>query len=148
MYQPGAGQRRRRDYCRPWAGGGGEADRRTEVPTLALSHLTHAERRAYVIADHKLALNAGWDSEILAIELQGLIDLEFDVSLTGFSLAEIDLVPDDARVASAETPAGPDDAVPAVPARWVTAWRPRLARAPPAGLRRCARRGRLCRAAW
>lgn len=91
-----------------------------EVPTLALSHLSEAERRAYVIADNKLALNAGWDSEILAIELQGLIDLEFDVSLTGFSLAEIDFVLDDAREASAETPSGPDDEVPTLPAQPVT----------------------------
>ena len=92
----------------------------TEVPTLALSHLSEAERRAYVLADNKLALNAGWDSEILAIELQGLIDLDFDVSLTGFSLAEIDFVLDDAREASAETPSGSDDDVPAPPARAVT----------------------------
>jgi len=41
------------------------------VPTLALSHLSVAERRAYVLADNKLALNAGWDKDILAIELQG-----------------------------------------------------------------------------
>jgi len=51
------------------------------VPTIRLSHLTPAERRAYVLADNKLALNAEWDSEILAIELQALIDLDFDVSL-------------------------------------------------------------------
>lgn len=67
-----------------------------EVPTLALSQLNEADRRAYVIADNKLALNAGWDQEILAIELQALIDLNFEVELTGFSLAEIDLVIDDA----------------------------------------------------
>jgi len=69
------------------------------VPTLVLSHLSAAERRAYVLADNKLALNAGWDAEILAIELQGLIDIDFDISVTGFSLAEIDLVLDaaDAR---------------------------------------------------
>ncbi len=66
------------------------------MPTLALSHLTATERRAYVIADNKLALNAGWDSAILAIELQSLIDLEFDIELTGFSLVEVDLVLDDA----------------------------------------------------
>ena len=46
----------------------------TKVPTLALSHLSETERRAYVLADNKLALNAGWDSEILAIELQALVD--------------------------------------------------------------------------
>ena len=90
------------------------------VPTLKLSHLSDAERRAYVIADNKLALNAGWDTEILAIELQGLIDLDFDVSMTGFSIAEVDFVLDDARDASVETPAGPEDAVPAVPAAPVT----------------------------
>ena len=66
------------------------------VPTLALSHLSETERRAYVLADNKLALNAGWDKEILAIELQALSDLEFDTELTGFSLAEIDLVIDEA----------------------------------------------------
>lgn len=63
----------------------------TEVPTLKLSHLDEAERRAYILADNKLALNAGWDDEILAIELQGLINLNFDLSVTGFELAEIDL---------------------------------------------------------
>lgn len=92
----------------------------TEVPTLALSHLSAAERRAYVLADNKLALNAGWDTEILAIELQGLIDLDFDIGLTGFSLAEIDIVLDDAREASTTTPAGPDDNIPVPPARPVT----------------------------
>lgn len=64
------------------------------VPTLRLSHLSAEERRAYVLADNKLALNAGWDTEILAIELQALIDVEFDVSLTGFSVADIDLTLD------------------------------------------------------
>lgn len=70
------------------------------VPTIALSHLSETERRAYVLADNKLALNAGWDKEILAIELQALVDLEFDVELTGFSLAEIDLVIDEAGEAN------------------------------------------------
>jgi len=67
-----------------------------QVPTLALAHLDSAARRAYVLADNKLALNAGWDAGMLATELQGLIDLEFDVALTGFSIAEIDLVIDEA----------------------------------------------------
>lgn len=85
----------------------------TTVPTIALSHLTEAERRAYVLADNKLALNAGWDSEILATELQGLIDLDFEVELTGFSLAEIDMT---LEIASESDPQGrddPDDIVPA-----------------------------------
>ena len=79
------------------------------VPTLALSHLTEAEKRAYVIADNKLALNAGWDREILAIELQGLIDLDFEVELTGFSLAEIDLVLDEAGEADPNVPDSAED---------------------------------------
>src|SRR2546422_10240027 len=49
------------------------------VPTLRLSHLDAAQRRAYVIADNKLALNAGWDRDLLAIELQALIDIDFEV---------------------------------------------------------------------
>ena len=68
----------------------------TEVPVLLLSHLNAAERRAYVLADNKLAENAGWDAELLAIELQGLFDLDFDIELTGFSLAEIDVLLDGA----------------------------------------------------
>jgi len=67
------------------------------VPTVRLSHLDTAQRRAYVLADNKLALNAGWDREVLAIELQALIDLDFGAEITGFSLAEIDLVLDEAR---------------------------------------------------
>lgn len=87
---------------------------RKMVPTLALSHLSPAERRAYVLADNKLALNAGWDREILAIELQALVDLEFDVELTGFSLAEIDLVLDEAGDADPDRPEAPEDVVPVV----------------------------------
>jgi DNA modification methylase len=77
------------------------------VPAITLSHLSEAERRAYVLADNKLALNAGWDREILAIELQALVDLSFDVELTGFSLAEIDLLIDAAADAD---PDGTDTA--------------------------------------
>jgi DNA modification methylase len=84
------------------------------VPTLALSHLSEAEKRAYVLADNKLALNAGWDREILAIELQGLVDLDFDVELTGFSLAEIDFVLDEATESDPDAPDAAEDAVPDV----------------------------------
>jgi len=59
----------------------------TAVPALRLSHLSDAEKRAYVLADNRLAELAGWDKEILAIELQGLIDLDFEVELTGFEMA-------------------------------------------------------------
>jgi len=84
------------------------------VPTLRLSHLSAQEQRAYVLADNKLALNAGWDHEILAIELSALIDLEFDVSLTGFSLAEIDLTLDQAREAKTDEQQSAD-LVPSLP---------------------------------
>lgn len=82
------------------------------VPTLALSHLSDAERRAYVLADNKLALNAGWDKEILAIELQALVDLDFDVELTGFSLAEVDLALDEAGESDPHGSDAPEDQVP------------------------------------
>ena len=81
------------------------------VPTIALSHLSETERRAYVLADNKLALNAGWDKEILAIELQALTDLNFDVEITGFSLAEIDLVIDEAGEADPDGTDAPEDEV-------------------------------------
>lgn len=82
------------------------------VPTIKLSHLSETERRAYVIADNKLALNAGWDQEILAIELQALIELDFDVSITGFSAGEIDLTLDAAREANAKPNNDAADEVP------------------------------------
>jgi hypothetical protein len=64
-----------------------------KVPTVRLSNLSPAGRRAYVIADNRLAQLAGWDRDLLAIELQGLIDLEFDeLEVTGFSLPELDVI--------------------------------------------------------
>ena len=84
------------------------------VPTVALSHLSETERRAYVLADNKLALNAGWDQDLLALELQGLIDLDFDVEITGFSLSEIDLVLDEARERAPNTDDAPEDRIPAM----------------------------------
>jgi hypothetical protein len=90
------------------------------VPVLRLSHLSAVERQAYLLADNRLALNAGWDQEVLAIELQGLIDLEFDVSLTGFSLAEIDLTLDAALDSDPVAKTGPEDEVPALASTAVT----------------------------
>lgn len=69
----------------------------TSVPCLRLSHLSEAEKRAYIIADNQLATKAGWDREIQALELQGLIDLGFDVTLTGYEVAEIDFILEDER---------------------------------------------------
>jgi len=60
-----------------------------ELPCIELSHLSEAQRRAYVIADNKLALNAGWDDEMLRVEFQELDELGFDLELTGFSIGEI-----------------------------------------------------------
>lgn len=59
------------------------------VPCLRLSHLTEAQKRAYVIADNKLAINAGWDNELLALELRDLAEMDFEMELTGFSEDEI-----------------------------------------------------------
>ena len=61
----------------------------TEVPTLELGHLTPAQRRAYVLADNRLALSAGWDEDLLRIELGDLQADGFDLTLTGFDLDEI-----------------------------------------------------------
>lgn len=60
------------------------------VPCLRLSHLSEEQRRAYVIADNKLALNAGWDDELLRLELGALRDDGFDLGLTGFAQDELD----------------------------------------------------------
>src|SRR5882757_2465296 len=62
------------------------------VPCVRLSHLNEADKKAYVIADNRLAEKSGWDNEILAIELQHLVDIGFDVDLTGFEPAETDLI--------------------------------------------------------
>jgi len=62
----------------------------SEVPCIVLSHLTQSQKRAYILADNKLAENAGWDLELLKIELGELDEDEFDLSLTGFEDAEID----------------------------------------------------------
>lgn len=72
------------------------------VPTICLENLSKAEIRAYVIADNRLAELAGWDDEILAIELQSLIDLDFDVEVIGFETAEIDLLIDGLGAPGAE----------------------------------------------
>ena len=56
-----------------------------EVPVLVLSHLTEAQRRALVIADNQLALNAGWDEELLRIELQALRSEDYHIDLLGFN---------------------------------------------------------------
>ncbi len=66
----------------------------TEVPTIELSDLTGAQKRALRLADNKIALGAGWDLDLLKLELAELavLDVDLDLSVTGFSVGEIDVV--------------------------------------------------------
>ena len=82
------------------------------VPCLRVDHMTLAEKRAYVVADNKLALNAGWDEELLALELKELMeaDIGFDIGITGFSIAEVDSLIDGLAPEEAGDPA--DDQLP------------------------------------
>lgn len=68
----------------------------TEIPTICLSHMNQEQLRAYIIADNKLAEEAGWDNEILKIELDFLMNLEseigFDATITGFDIPQLDLI--------------------------------------------------------
>ncbi len=84
----------------------------SSVPVLRIDHLSEAERRAYIIADNRLAEKAGWDKEILEIELQGLVTTGFEVEITGFEVPEIDLILDVA--AEKEQDPGPEDDLPEV----------------------------------
>jgi DNA modification methylase len=90
------------------------------VPIVRFGHLSEAQKRAYVIADNKIAEQAGWDRELLSIELGELIELlpieELDVSITGFETAEIDLLLADVGSSRPE----PEDAIPALPETPVT----------------------------
>jgi len=61
----------------------------SEVPTIELTGLSEAQKKAYIIADNKLALNAGWDDEMLKLEVKELGDMDFDLSLLGFDDIEL-----------------------------------------------------------
>ena len=61
----------------------------TEVPCIVLDHLSETQKRALIIADNKLALNAGWDSEMLGLELQELAAEGFDLEMVGFTDDEL-----------------------------------------------------------
>ena len=65
-----------------------------QIPALKIEHLNAAEKRAFVLADNKLAEGSGWSSDILTLELQELADLDFNLELTGFSPGEIDALLD------------------------------------------------------
>tara|TARA_R110000868_G_scaffold274612_1_gene534098 strand:+ start:77 stop:1273 length:1197 start_codon:yes stop_codon:yes gene_type:complete len=87
-----------------------------EVPTISLSHLTPLQVRAYVLADNKLALNAGWDDEMLALELEELALEGFEMSLTGFDEIEVGAL----LAESTEDGLTDEDSVPDVPAEPTT----------------------------
>ena len=85
-----------------------------DVPVVVATGWSDTKKRAYVIADNKLALNAGWDNELLALELGELGDLGFDLDLTGFTPEEIDaLTPEQVSEGLTDEDAVPD--APAVP---------------------------------
>jgi DNA modification methylase len=97
----------------------------SDIPTVRVDHLTQAQIRAYVIADNRLAEKAGWDREILALELHEIsVDLNFDVTVTGFETAEVDLLISELNDAPDEADVVPeiDRSTPAV-AREGDLWR-------------------------
>lgn len=81
-----------------------------EVPCLFIEDLTEAQKRAYILADNKLALDAGWDEDLLKIELEELSNMNFDITLTGFELEDIqieepqEVIEDDYEVEVPEEP--------------------------------------------
>ena len=90
----------------------------TEVPVIVLDHLTESQRRALVLADNRLALNAGWDEEMLRVEMAALEEDGFNLELVGFTDEEIaDLLRDPEEVLAGKTD---DDAVPETPENAVT----------------------------
>ncbi|SPJ25042.1 site-specific DNA-methyltransferase [Palleronia abyssalis] len=93
---------------------------RGEVPCLRLDHMSADQKRAYVIADNRLAENAGWDRETLAIELGALAeaDLDFDIGVIGFDAGEIDLLIEE--VSPSEPCVPEDEALPPLDAQPVT----------------------------
>jgi DNA modification methylase len=81
------------------------------VPVIELTHLSEAQKRAYVIADNRLALDAGWDEDLLTAELKALEGLDFNLELTGFGLDELHDLLDDESIEEAPAPEPPDEPV-------------------------------------
>lgn len=85
------------------------------APCIRLSHLTDTQRRAYVIADNKLAINSGWDAELLLLEVKDLEAADFDISLLGFDPGELSAAmrlnspPDQSAPESSTKEIDPDD---------------------------------------
>jgi DNA modification methylase len=92
--------------------------RLTEVPVLVLGHLTETQRRALVLADNRLALDAGWDEEMLKVELESLREDGFDLDIVGFTDEEIeDLLRDPEQIVEGNTD---EDTAPELPETAVT----------------------------
>lgn len=72
-----------------------------DVPCIVLPGLTEAQKRAYIIADNRIQEGSGWDKELLRLELGDLLDMDFDLGVTGFDLADFDL---EARREQAQEP--------------------------------------------
>ena len=84
----------------------------TEVPVIVLDHLTATQRRALVLADNRLALSAGWDEEMLRVELESLKEEGFDLDLVGFTEEEIEELlrePEEAREGLTDEDAVPEE---------------------------------------
>jgi DNA modification methylase len=79
----------------------------SEIPCVRLDHMTEVQKRAYILADNKLSLNAGWDEDLLATELEFLLneEIDFDVDITGFSIAEVDMIIEDSHKEEPDDPA-------------------------------------------
>jgi DNA modification methylase len=92
----------------------------TQVPCLRLSGLSEQDKRAYMLADNKLALNAGWDRDILGIELKELGELGFDMTVAGFDIGEIDIAIGEAEGADPASTSDVDDECPTPQAKTVT----------------------------
>jgi DNA modification methylase len=85
------------------------------VPVIELAHMSEAQKRAYVLADNQLALNAGWDDELLRLELADLSELGFDLGLIGFAEGELERL-----LAGSKEGLTDDDEAPALPEQAVT----------------------------
>ena len=95
----------------------------TQVPVMRVDHLSDAEIRAYVIADNKLAENAGWDLELLTLELQELaLEVDLDLTVMGFETAEIDVLLAPAAEPESETSLPPIDRAQAAVSRSGDLW--------------------------
>jgi hypothetical protein len=85
------------------------------VPVIRLEHLTEVQRKAYILVDNKLALNAGWDEELLRVELAALSEADFDLDLLGFEADELN-----AYLSEEQSGLTDEDAIPEVPAEPIT----------------------------